>query len=76
MKSPFLLFFQRKNSSLQLNSYLSIFPLFITIHVYSTTEVGDFTYFPRENSHYTSYLANVLNNLSDIQIIHFNIDFM
>ena len=59
-----------------MNSYLSLFPPFITIYVYSPTEVGDFTYFVKESSHYTHFLANVLNNLSDIQIFHFNTDVM
>ena len=38
--------------------------------------VPSISYFLRESSHYTDFLANVLNNLSDIQILHFNIDVM
>ena len=29
-----------------------------------------------ESRHYTHFLANVLNNLPDIQILHFKIDVM
>ena len=71
VKSIFLSFFSKeKNFSLQLNNYLSLFPPFNTIYVYSPTEVGDFTYFLKENSHHAHFLANVLNNLSDIRILH------
>ena len=66
-------FFKWKNFSIQLNSYLSFFPPFVTIYVDSPTQVGDFTYFLKESSHYTHFLHSVLNNLSDIQILHFNI---
>ena len=69
-------FFKGKNFSIQLNSYLSFFPPFVTIYVDSPTQVGDFTYFLKESSHYTHFLHSVLNNLSDIQILHFNIDVM
>ena len=77
MKSIFLLcFFKERYFSLQLNSYLSLFPPFITIYVNSPTEFGDFIIFLKESSHYMHFLANVLNNLSDIKILHFNIDTM
>ena len=57
-----------------MNSYLSLFPPFIYICVHSPTKVGDFTNLLKESSHYTHFLANTLNNLSDIQILNFNID--
>ena len=77
MKSILLLcFFKERYFSLLLNSYLSLFLSLFTIYVNSPTEFGDFTYFLKESSHYTHFLAYVLNNLSDIQILHFNIDTM
>ena len=77
MKSLFLLFFFKgKIFSLQLNNYLSLFHHFFTIYVYSPTEFGNFTYFLKKSSYYTHFLANVLNNLPDIQILHFEIDVM
>ena len=66
--------FKGKNFSLHMNSYLSLFPPFIYICVHSPTKVGDFTNLLKESSHYTNFLANTLNNLSDIQILNFNID--
>ena len=59
-----------------MNRCLSLFPPFITECVYSPTEVDDFTYFLKESGHFTHFLANVLNNSSDIQILNFNIDVM
>ena len=38
--------------------------------VHSLTELGDFIHSLRESSHYTYLLAIVINNLSDIQILH------
>ena len=63
-----VVFFKGKNFSLQLNNFF--------IYVYSPTESGNFTYFLKESSHYTHFLANVLNNLPDNLILHFKIDVM
>ena len=68
-------FFKGKNFSLQLNRYF--YPFSLTLLLYMCIpQVGGFTYFLKQTSQYTHFLANVLNNLSDIQILHFNIDVM
>ena len=44
--------------------------LFLHLVLHSLTELGDFIHSLRESSHYTYLLAIVINNLSDIQILH------
>ena len=63
-----VVFFKGKNFSVQLNNF--------SIYVYSPTESGNFTYFLKESSHYTHFLANVLNNLPDNLTLHLKIDVM
>ena len=43
---------------------------FLHLLLHSLTELGDFIHSLRESSHYTYLLAIVINNLSDIQILH------
>ena len=43
---------------------------FLHLLLHSLTELGDFKHSLTESSHYTYLLAIVINNLSDIQILH------
>ena len=76
MKSMFLLRFFSKGKT-SVHNWIGIYPFSLTLLLYMCIpQVGGFTYFLKQTSHYTHFLANVLNNSSDIQILHFNIDVM